>query len=584
MIQKTFSLLLCASGLSISAAWGFSTDPSSLARKFDTTSVTTNAPIVVTATFTNGSGVARRGFYYTEQIPSGLTVTVLGLKLNGQNIANYTFESGLDSDVYPGCTPYRWVLERPTVFTENNPVPANATVQIQYALSSPAVGSFSLQQFSWAGYYPANTNASFGCSESSDAQSVSFNAGAPPAYPILAISASAMNFSANPGADPASQTLGIANSGGGTLNWTVVADGTAPAWLTVSPANGVGNGTTRVAVASASLGPGVYNKTMTVSAAGATNSPQTVTVTLTVFGSGTTHFDFTCADRASLLAAGWDFQARTAAGAARNTEQTSGAVVDYNQTTHPGTLRIPVDVGDLWVNLNSTRNSLFRDVPTNWTSLKLKLSFAPTQNYQQAGLVVYQNDDNYAQVTRIYNGGHKMSFARETGGAAVVLQSASVTATTNLQLRLDRNAAAGTISGYYSLDGVTWVALGSVTQTVGNPRLGIIVGASPGGLPNASVAWVEVMAPQSAPKLAVSTGKLGPSALEGTCGDSGIANGKFGFGFATRSGVSYVVEYKDVLSDPAWTTLTNMIGTGWFLPVVDPAAAGASRFYRIRTP
>jgi hypothetical protein len=280
MFQKTLSLVLCASGLSISAALGFSTDPSSLARNFGTTSATTNAPIVVTATFSNGGAFALRGFWYAEQIPSGLKVTVLGLRLNGQSVANYTFESGLDSDVYPGCTPYRWVLERPTGFTENNPVSANATVQVQYSITSPTVGSFNLQQFDWAGYNPANTNASFGYSESSDAQSVGFNAGSPPAYPILTLATSGMNFSTIPGTNPPSQTLAIANNGGGTLSWTVVTDGSAPAWLAVSPTNGVGNGAVTVSVASASLAAGVYRKAITVSAVGATNSPQTVTVTL----------------------------------------------------------------------------------------------------------------------------------------------------------------------------------------------------------------------------------------------------------------------------------------------------------------
>src|ERR1035437_6245868 len=168
MHQKTLSLMLCASGLSISAALGFSTDPSSLARNCGTTAATTNAPIVVTATFTNGAGLALRGFCFSEQIPSGLNVTMLGFTLNGQSVANYTFESGLDSDVYPGCTPYRWGLELPPGFSENNPVPVNASVQVQYSISSPAVGSFNLQQFSWAGYDPVSTNASFGYSESSD--------------------------------------------------------------------------------------------------------------------------------------------------------------------------------------------------------------------------------------------------------------------------------------------------------------------------------------------------------------------------------------------------------------------------------
>jgi glucose/arabinose dehydrogenase/regulation of enolase protein 1 (concanavalin A-like superfamily) len=406
--------------------------------------------------------------------------------------------------------------------------------------------------------------------------------------PSLSVKPTALNFSAVQGTSPAGQVLGITNLGGGTLNWAAVADGSAPAWLAVNPTNGTGNGTAIVTVASAGLAPGTYNKNITVTAGGASNSPQTVTVTLAVNGSGTNHFDFTYPSRASLLAAGWDLLARTAAGATRNTEQTSGAVISYDQTAHPGTLRIPVDTGDLWGILNSTRNSVFRDLPPDWTSVRLKLSFAPTQNYQQAGLVAYQNDDNYVQMTRIYNSGNKVSFARETGGSAVVLQSANVTAKTNLHFRLDRNVTTGTMSGLYSLDGKTWVALGNVTQTLTNARLGVIVGASPGGFPNADIIWAEVVAPPTAGMLALSLPAPTFPAGQGPLGNlapfpvPGPARDKFGFAFLTQAGVAYTVEYKTALSDPAWTVLTNLVGTGLILPVTDSAALDASRFYRVR--
>ena len=49
--------------------------------------------------------------------------------------------------------------------------------------------------------------------------------------------------------------------------------------------------------------------------------------------------------------------------------------------------------------------------------------FAPTQNYQQAGLVAYQDDDNYLQVTRIYEHGNRVTFAKEFAGVALNLQS-----------------------------------------------------------------------------------------------------------------------------------------------------------------
>jgi len=128
----------------------------------------------VTATFTNGGSNALRGLFYSEQVPSGITLDPVSVILNGQTITNYTFESGQLGDVYAGRTPQRWRLETPTNFTEANPIPPQATVQIAYTISSAIPGSFSFQQFSWASYAPAGTNASFGCSEDADSQTVSF--------------------------------------------------------------------------------------------------------------------------------------------------------------------------------------------------------------------------------------------------------------------------------------------------------------------------------------------------------------------------------------------------------------------------
>jgi len=61
------------------------------------------------------------------------------------------------------------------------------------------------------------------------------------------------------------------------------------------------------------------------------------------------------------------------------------------------------------------------------------------------------------------------------------------------------------------------------------------------------------------------------------------ANGAFGLSFATVVGGSYTVQYKNALSDPAWTDLPNMpvTGTGGVLTMTDPTAGQPSRFYRI---
>ncbi|MGO9585226.1 MAG: hypothetical protein ACLP2Y_03315 [Limisphaerales bacterium] len=164
----------CAAVLSLPNAFGFQSDNSSLTRSFNKTVALANSQIVVTVNFTNGGTAASRGFYYADQVPSGLAVSTLNLMVNGNVVTNYLFESGQDGDVYPGCTPYRWVLEQPTNFTQANPIPLQAPVQIVYAITSSVSNIFNLQQFNWVGFSPATTNASFGYSETADQQSVIF--------------------------------------------------------------------------------------------------------------------------------------------------------------------------------------------------------------------------------------------------------------------------------------------------------------------------------------------------------------------------------------------------------------------------
>ena len=203
-MRKTGAFLFCLAVLQVPSAFGFSTDGSSLSRSFSQTSALTNSVIVVKASFTNAEAVSLRGFYYADQVPSGLSVTALGMTLNGASVTNYLVEVGTNGDVYPGCTPYRWVLEEPTGFsgwsyftndagdieyewslelpagsTQANPLSAGGVLQIAYAVSSTEPGQFDLQQFSWAAFNPKATNAAFGYSEAADTQTLTVLAAAP---------------------------------------------------------------------------------------------------------------------------------------------------------------------------------------------------------------------------------------------------------------------------------------------------------------------------------------------------------------------------------------------------------------------
>jgi hypothetical protein len=60
--------------------------------------------------------------------------------------------------------------------------------------------------------------------------------------------------------------------------------------------------------------------------------------------------------------------------------------------------------------------------------------------------------------------------------------------------------------------------------------------------------------------------------------------GTFQFAFQTKSDQTYVVEYKNNLTDPSWTPLETVIGDGLEHIVDDPGPLPTARFYRVRIP
>lgn len=149
-------------------------EPVPFSRSFDRNVSLAGTPVMVTADFINPEPATLRGFYYADQVPSGLSVTPISVTINGQSVTNYLFESGQDGDVYPGCTPRRWIFEQPDSFQETNPIPALATVRIVYELSTTNSGTFPLQHYAWIGYDPGSSNIVSGFGAGSGQQPLSF--------------------------------------------------------------------------------------------------------------------------------------------------------------------------------------------------------------------------------------------------------------------------------------------------------------------------------------------------------------------------------------------------------------------------
>ena len=101
--------------------------------------------------------------------------------------------------------------------------------------------------------------------------------------PEISLGRTRLNYGADTvGNVTGSQDSLIANSGGGTLNWTV---STGQGWISYSPSSGVGSNLVTVSVDPSGLSAGTYMGTITMSAPEASNSPQTVNVNLHTYGS-----------------------------------------------------------------------------------------------------------------------------------------------------------------------------------------------------------------------------------------------------------------------------------------------------------
>jgi glucosylceramidase len=161
----------------------------------------------------------------------------------------------------------------------------------------------------------------------------------------------------------------------------------------------------------------------------------------------------------------------------------------WSLTTNPGYMRIVCQDGDLYQTTNNAKNVLLRTAPTGDWSIITKLNFNPTSNTQQAGLVVYQDDDNYIKLVRIYYNTNSLECSKEVGGAFTA-NSAAQTATT-VYLKVTKSGT--TYTGYYNLDGgTTWTQVYQYTGiNFSNIKVGLL-SCIAGSTLNADYDWFDV--------------------------------------------------------------------------------------------
>jgi predicted amidohydrolase YtcJ len=141
----------------------------------------------------------------------------------------------------------------------------------------------------------------------------------------------------------------------------------------------------------------------------------------------------------------------------------------WSLTTLPGYLRITTQTGGLIGPRNDQRNLLLAAAPAGDYQITTRVTIVPSENFQNAAIQIYEDDDNYVQLNRAFANGDTVNFDHEAGG--VVTNTRQAEAATTLYLRIVK---LGTIySGYYSTDGEAWVTVGHYTADLASPRIGL---------------------------------------------------------------------------------------------------------------
>jgi len=133
----------------------------------------------------------------------------------------------------------------------------------------------------------------------------------------------------------------------------------------------------------------------------------------------------------------------------------------WSITDSPGYLRMVTGQNEIRESTNNSPLLLqsLEPFPDKDFVIQTHILLTPIENFQQGGLVIYADDDNYVRLTYGYMDGPAFEFAKELGGSFQAVQIPAPPGSTDFHLLL---AKSGFIySAYYSQDGNDWKWIGS---------------------------------------------------------------------------------------------------------------------------
>ncbi|MFG6444521.1 ThuA domain-containing protein [Microbacterium sp. P07] len=158
-----------------------------------------------------------------------------------------------------------------------------------------------------------------------------------------------------------------------------------------------------------------------------------------------------------------------------------------------GSLVIPASKTDIYGGGGDTPNIVLQDLPAGAWQATAKVTLPARASYQQAGLIVYGDDDNYAkmvlQARDASAAGRVFQFVREENGTAneVAASNTSPLGDAFPDTYFVRFTSDGTtLQAAYSADGSTYTSMPETKQLAGmtNPRIGLAAFSNSGSTPS----------------------------------------------------------------------------------------------------
>jgi hypothetical protein len=140
----------------------------------------------------------------------------------------------------------------------------------------------------------------------------------------------------------------------------------------------------------------------------------------------------------------------------------------WSLTERPGFLRITTQDG--LPTDNTAENILLTNPTLENYKITTKVDFSPTENVQNALLIIYQDYDNFFMLRRRYANGDEVSILHKFGEGVNYVTSTLSSAETYLRITKygDRHI------GSYSLDGNTWIDMGQFNARFTDPKVGLM--------------------------------------------------------------------------------------------------------------